>query len=118
MWCDAPANVRDEQAGVLVYTASSDSAGSLGGLSAQSRPDRIWSVVLSAILRAGWCSSDPVCIESSNTGADALNLAACHACLLLPETSCERMNHILDRAVLVGRPGFPHEGFFSALHRG
>ena len=93
------------QSGILVYTASADSAGSLGGLSAQSQPDRIWAVVQNAIRRARWCSSDPVCIESTGSGADALNLAACHACVLLPETSCERMNHVLDRATLVGRPG-------------
>ena len=98
---------------ILIYTASSDSAGSLGGLSAQSQPDRIWAVVQSAIRRARWCSSDPVCIESSGSGADALNLAACHACVLLPETSCERMNRVLDRATLVGRPGAPDEGFFD-----
>jgi hypothetical protein len=101
------------QAGVLIYTASSDSAGSLGGLSAQSEPDRIWAVVESAIRRSRWCSSDPVCIESTGSGADALNLAACHACLLLPETSCERMNRVLDRATLVGRPGDQETGFFT-----
>ena len=103
------------QTGILIYTASSDSAGSLGGLSAQSDPDRIWAVVQSAIRRARWCSSDPVCIESTGSGADALNLAACHACVLLPETSCERMNRVLDRASLVGRPGNPGEGFSDAF---
>jgi hypothetical protein len=103
------------QAGVLVYTATADSAGSLGGLSAQSRPDRIWDVIQSAVRRARWCSSDPVCIESVGSGTDALNLAACHACLLLPETSCERMNQVLDRASLIGRPNAPETGFFHDL---
>lgn len=103
-----------EQAGILVYTASADSAGSLGGLSAQADPDRIWEVFRSAALRARWCSSDPVCIESSGSGSDALNLAACHACLLLPETSCERMNHVLDRACLVGTAANPNVGFLNA----
>ncbi len=106
---------REDQTGVLVYTATADSAGSLGGLSAQSSPERIWAVVQAAIRRARWCSSDPVCIESVGSGADALNLAACHACVLLPETSCEYMNHVLDRASLVGRPGSPEEGFFQGL---
>jgi hypothetical protein len=104
---------RPGQSGILVYTATADSAGSLGGLSAQSQPDRIWSVVRSAVLRSQWCSSDPVCIESTGAGADALNLAACHACLLLPETSCERMNHVLDRATLVGLPETAGVGFFD-----
>ena len=35
--------------------------------------------------RRSWCSADPLCIESATQGADALNLAACHACTLLPE---------------------------------
>ena len=104
-----------EQTGILVYTASADSAGSLGGLSAQSQPDRIWTVIQSAVRRARWCSSDPVCIESTGTGSDALNLAACHACLLLPETSCERMNHVLDRATLVGLPEAAGFGFFDQV---
>jgi len=102
----------DEMAGFLVYTATSDSAGSLGGVAAQSNPDRFEHAVEAAIARMSWCSSDPVCIESTGTGTDALNLAACHSCLLLPETSCEMSNTFLDRATLVGLPGTP-DGFFS-----
>jgi len=34
-----------------------------------------------------------------------MNLAACHACCLVPETSCERFNLTLDRASIVGQPG-------------
>ena len=44
-----------------------------------------------------------------------LNLAACHACVLLPEPSCEEGNMILDRALLVGTPADPSIGFFSPL---
>lgn len=33
-----------------------------------------------------------------------MNLAACHACCLVPETSCERFNLTLDRASIVGLP--------------
>lgn len=106
------------QAGVLVYTASADSAGSLGGLAAQSDPERFAAVLDAAIRRASWCSTDPVCIESSSTGSNALNMAACHACLLLPETSCERMNEYLDRATLVGLPDDPGAGFFGSLLTG
>ena len=43
------------------------------------------------------------------------NLAACHACTLLPETSCEHMNLYLDRSMLVGTPEDPKLGFFSDL---
>lgn len=104
---------KEGQTGILVYTASADSAGSLGGLAAQSRVDRVWPVVQAAARRARWCSSDPVCIETVSGGADALNLAACHACQLLPETSCEYANRELDRACLVGTPDRPQDGFLT-----
>ena len=103
----------DDQAGVLLYTASSDSAGSLGGLAAQSAPERIEAVVTSAVRRASWCSSDPVCIEATSTGADGLNMAACHACVVLPETSCDLQNAHLDRATLVGTLDDPSTGYFG-----
>lgn len=90
----------DDQYGVLVYTASSDAAGSLGGLAALAQEEKLAASVANALSRASWCSNDPVCVESGPSGADGLNLAACHACLLLPETSCEHRNIFLDRAVL------------------
>ena len=93
-----------DQAGILIYTATADSAGSLGGLAAQSDPRRLQSVLANSVRRASWCTTDPVCIESSASGVNGMNLAACHACLLLPETSCERFNLGLDRATLVGLP--------------
>ena len=46
---------------------------------------------------------------------NGMNLAACHACLLLPETSCERFNLTLDRATLVGLPDQPTQGLFGGL---
>ena len=110
--------VFDDVAGALIYTATTDSAGSLGGLMAQAEPSRLASTVRGAVGRFSWCSSDPVCIESSAGGADALNLAACHACALLPETSCEEMNALLDRALVVGLPGAPEVGFFASMPSG
>ena len=91
--------------GVLIYTATTDSAGSLGGVLAQGEPERLAASFASAVARHGWCSADPICIESDAQGADSLNLAACHACVLLPETSCEEMNTLLDRGLLVRYPG-------------
>lgn len=95
----------DGQAGILIYTATADSAGSLGGLAALSDKHRFNSVFRSALERARWCTSDPVCIESGPSGVDGMNLAACHACLLLPETSCEQFNLVLDRKCLIGADG-------------
>ncbi|MFJ3160341.1 DrmB family protein [Streptomyces kanasensis] len=105
----------DEMAGVLIYTATSDSAGSLGGLVAQGETDRLAQAVRSAVHRAEWCSADPLCIETETSGAGGTNLAACHACVMLPETSCEHNNGLLDRALLVGTPEDPSIGFFSHL---
>jgi hypothetical protein len=68
-----------------------------------------------AIVRAGWCSADPLCIEAEAAGVDSLNLAACHACVLLPETSCECGNILLDRGLLIGIPADPTLGFFAEL---
>lgn len=107
-----------EMRGLLIYTATSDSAGSLGGLVSQAEPERLDSALLEAIGHAAWCSSDPLCIESTAAGVDSLNLAACHACVLLPETSCEEMNVLLDRGMLVGTPDDPGLGFFSDLLTG
>jgi hypothetical protein len=105
----------DETASLLVYTATSDSAGSLGGLIAQGETERLEHALAAASERSAWCSADPVCIEAEGQGVDALNLAACHACALLPETSCEEKNVLLDRGLLVGVPGDRDLGFFSGL---
>ncbi|MFI9171517.1 DrmB family protein [Streptomyces lincolnensis] len=110
--------VADDMAGLLVYTATSDSAGSLGGLVAQGEPELLDRTIRSAVRRAEWCSSDPLCVESEASGTGGTNLAACHACVMLPETSCEHNNILLDRALLVGTPEDPHLGFFmDALER-
>ncbi|WP_405967319.1 DUF1998 domain-containing protein [Streptomyces sp. NBC_00015] len=103
----------DDMAGVLIYTATSDSAGSLGGLVAQGEPDLLDRAIRSAVHRAEWCSSDPLCVESEASGSGGTNLAACHACVMLPETSCEHNNILLDRALLVGTPEDPRLGFFA-----
>ncbi|MFF0048441.1 DrmB family protein [Streptomyces sp. NPDC005498] len=105
----------DDMAGLLVYTATSDSAGSLGGLVAQGEPELLDRTVRSAVHRAEWCSSDPLCMETEASGAGGTNLAACHACVMLPETSCEHNNILLDRALLVGTPDDPHLGFFTNI---
>ena len=102
-------------AGVLIYTSTADSEGSLGGLVRQAMPQRLATTIVSAIQEATWCSSDPLCSESEGQGNDGLNLAACHACMLLSETCCEEFNRILDRATLAGLPHLPEIGFFSDL---
>lgn len=102
-----------DMAGVLIYTASGDSEGSLGGLVRQGKAGRIEEVIRRALHEAEWCSSDPVCIQSNGQGIDGANLAACHNCTLLPETSCENRNMFLDRGLLVGTLDEKSIGFFN-----
>lgn len=105
-------------AGILIYTATSDSDGTLGGLQRQGIPARIEDAIRSALKGMEWCSSDPLCIhnhELSDASDNHFNLAACHACCLAPETSCETYNRFLDRATLNGESGKPETGFFTPM---
>lgn len=104
-----------KMSGVLIYTAAGDSEGTMGGLVSMGKPKNLEQTIARAIEKASWCSSDPVCIESTGQGPDNCNLAACHSCALLPETSCEEQNRLLDRGVLIGTLGNPKSGFFSDL---
>lgn len=101
--------------GLLIYTASGDSEGTLGGLVRQGLPGRMEPTFRAAIANSRLCSSDPLCIESDGQGTNGLNLAACHACALLPETSCEEGNRLLDRAFLIGMPTDSKIGLFAAI---
>lgn len=104
-----------EMAGLLIYTATPDSDGTLGGLARQGLPARVAELVPSAIHSIIWCSNDPLCIRDIATFTDALNLAACHSCLMMSETSCEEFNGLLDRAMLIGLPDNADLGFFSGI---
>lgn len=102
-----------EMCGVLIYTASGDSEGSLGGLVRQGEPGRFESTVAAAVQNAEFCATDPLCLESTGQGYYGMNLAACHACTLLPETACELGNRVLDRAQIIGSNEHPEGGYFS-----
>lgn len=104
-----------QMAGIFIYTASGDSEGTLGGLVRQGRPDALPRIFRKAIAMAQACSNDPVCIMSRGQGRESLNLAACHACALLPETCCEERNGFLDRGLLVGTYEDKGIGFYSNL---
>lgn len=106
-----------EMAGILIYTATSDSDGTLGGLQRQGESNRIQRSIMAAIQAMEWCSSDPLCIQGANSVPERLSKAACHACVLAPETSCEEFNRFLDRAMLIGLEDKPESGFFSGLEK-
>jgi len=102
-------------AGLLIYTATTDSDGTLGGLARQGTPDRFERVMINAVEAMRWCSSDPLCLQGEIGGIDMFSIAACHACCLAPETCCEHHNRFLDRTLLIGRPENPALGFFNGL---
>ncbi|MEU0985687.1 hypothetical protein [Streptomyces sp. NPDC005953] len=87
--------------GILLNTAAPDSEGTLGGLVSLGRRERLGPVIEQALEEARLCSSDPMCAEHDPRIHSRLHGAACHACLFAAETSCERGNHYLDRALLV-----------------
>lgn len=101
--------------GLLIYTSAADADGTLGGLERQGKPERIVSLLRDAVRSAEWCSSDPLCMTGLSSWSEAGNLAACHSCVLAPETACEHFNRFLDRAMIVGLPGDPGAGFFHRL---
>jgi hypothetical protein len=108
-------------AGILIYTASPDSDGSLGGLVSLASPQRIMSLILTSLQDASWCGNDPVCVETSpELLGDRLSGASCHNCLLLPETACEKFNRELDRVLLCGikqnNEEYAIKGFFGNLN--
>lgn len=106
-------NADSGMAGILIYTASADSEGAMGGLVRQGQPDRLFSTVKTALFRGNWCSNDPICSELSRQGVQGLNKAACHACTLIAETACNHANSLLDRSLLIGDSSDTSYGYFS-----
>ena len=93
---------------ILLFTASSSSDGSLGGLVRKAEQGQFLSILENAIQKSKYCSRDPLCIEDDpyekkQRGFPVhtrLNGAACYACTLIPETSCNEFNRLLDRKFL------------------
>lgn len=101
---------------MLLYTASPDAEGTLGGLVQQAR--YIEDHLSYALRMSSLCSNDPICAQHSPvTGMEQrwLHGAACHGCALIAETSCEMRNDYLDRALVVPVLGCPDAAFFKAI---
>lgn len=103
----------DGRYGILIMTASSDAEGTLGGLVMAGR--RISHHMRQALELGRLCSNDPIC--SHNNPADPtgqrLTGAACHGCVLVPETSCEQRNDFLDRTLIVPTVAVSDAAFFT-----
>lgn len=101
-------------AGILLYTSAPDSEGTLGGLVSLGEPKTLERHIDAALEACRLCASDPTCAEHMpGYGTAAVHAAACHACMFAPETSCERGNKYLDRAVLVSTVNTESIAFFD-----
>ncbi len=90
-----------ERYGILLFTSSAGSEGTLGGLVEAGK--RLDHYLQRAFERALLCSNDPFCAEHDpNHPFDIrpTHGAACHGCELIAETSCEQRNDFLDRALV------------------
>jgi hypothetical protein len=90
----------DQRAGILIYTAVPDAEGTLGGLVSLAEREPLVRLTRRALADAMHCSSDPLCAERLPQD-DTLHGAACHVCLFVSETTCERGNRFLDRRFVV-----------------
>lgn len=102
----------EPMAGVLLYTSATDSEGTLGGLVSLGEPDMLGGMIARALVEARLCSVDPLCAEHDPAADSSTHGAACHACLFASETSCERGNRYLDRALLVDTLATAGAGYF------
>jgi len=88
--------------GILIYTGTAGSEGTLGGLIQVGR--NIQRHVAKALELGHLCSNDPVCAQHSPSNMHERRYllgAACHGCLLISETCCEQFNDFLDRSLVV-----------------
>lgn len=102
--------------GILLYTASPDAEGTLGGL--VEAADRIDQYLRQAVELGRLCANDPVCAQHQpeNPQEERFLLgAACHGCLLLAESSCERRNDFLDRALVIPTVDGEDAAFFEEV---
>jgi hypothetical protein len=96
------ASLAASRAGILLYTGTPGSEGTLGGLVEVGRS--IVRHLRTAVESNRLCSNDPICAQHvPGTVEEGRHRegAACHGCLLIAEPSCERMNRDLDRTFVV-----------------
>ncbi|HXR64382.1 MAG TPA: DUF1998 domain-containing protein [Ktedonobacteraceae bacterium] len=113
IYAQGPIREGGAMAGILLYTAASDSEGTLGGL--VSLGNDLGYHIAGALEAMEYCASDPLCAEHVALEDNTLHGASCHACLFAPETSCERGNRYLDRSVLIGTVERADLAFFEEI---
>lgn len=102
--------------GILIYTSSPSSEGSLGGVVRLGEIKVFDELIENTIKRSSICSRDPLCMEMNpvviRDGGILSDIqisgSSCYSCTLLPETCCQNFNNLLDRWMLRD----PEDGFF------
>ena len=98
VYVDINENTKDASGGILLYTVQPGGDGTLGGLVALVH--QFERVLETALRNIDACSNDPLCGEEV-FAPEKYNGAACYACALVSETSCEYRNMRLDRNLLL-----------------
>lgn len=94
-------DAKGPMAGLLLYTAAPDSDGTLGGLVEMGKTENLEMIIRRLFEDQSLCANDPTCAENvPNKTGQTIHAAACHACMFVPETSCERGNKYLDRSLI------------------
>jgi len=109
---------RTIRAGILLYTGTPGSEGTLGGLVEIGR--RIGHHLRQAVNNGLLCSNDPVCAQhrpDDEQEGRHREGAACHGCVLIGEPSCERRNQDLDRSLVVPTVENPEAAFLAGWVR-
>ncbi len=98
IFLDVNEKTGEASGGLLLYTAQPGGDGTLGGLIAL--VPEFERVLERALYNLDNCSNDPLCGEEE-FGPQKYNGAACYACTMISETSCEHRNMSLDRNLLL-----------------
>ncbi len=98
VYVDVDERTGEAVGGILLYTSQPGGDGTLGGLVAL--VPEFERVLQRAFDNIDTCSNDPLCGEE-RFGPGKYNGAACYACSLVSETSCEHRNMQLDRNLLL-----------------
>ncbi len=114
IYAQTQTETREAMAGILIYTSAPDSEGTLGGLVRLGETESLGAHIGQALEAAHLCANDPLCAEHlPGAQGHTIHAAACHACLFSPETSCERGNRYLDRALLAPTVERERRSFFG-----
>ncbi|RUM47437.1 MAG: hypothetical protein DSY47_06945 [Hydrogenothermus sp.] len=86
--------------GIVIYTATEDEGGAMGGLISLVEEKRLQKIFSRIVNLAYACSNDPVCIENKFSRGKYAG-ASCYSCTAISETSCDHRNLWLDRNLFI-----------------